>query len=86
MFRILFIVVLLAVGLMLLKSWQRKQQLKRDQQRDQDNKAQSGAVLKNTRMVRCLHCGLHVPEHEAIAQGGKHFCSLEHAKRYLTKD
>lgn len=82
MFRILFIVVLLAVGFMLLKSWQRKQQLKRDQH----NKAQSGAITQNTRMVRCLHCGLHVPEHEAIAQGEKHFCSLEHAKQYLTKD
>ncbi len=34
-------------------------------------------------MVRCLHCGLHIPEKEAIKQGDKVFCSLEHARREL---
>lgn len=80
MSRILFILVLLVVGFILLKSWQRKQQLK------QHNKQTSGKITKNTRMVRCLHCGLHVPEDEAISQGSKHFCSLEHAQLHLTKD
>ena len=34
-------------------------------------------------MVKCLHCGLHIPEKEAIKQGDKVFCSLEHARREL---
>ncbi|EIJ34284.1 PP0621 family protein [Thiothrix nivea] len=80
MSRILFILVLLAVGFLLLKSWQRRQALKHD------NKQTSGKITKNTRMVRCLHCGLHIPEDEAISQGGKHFCSLEHAQHHLTKN
>lgn len=77
MSRILFILVLLVVGFLLIKSWQRKRSLKQQQ---------PGKITKNTRMVRCLECGLHIPEHEAISQGGKHFCSLEHAKHHLTKE
>ena len=80
MSRIIFILVLLVVGLLLLKSWQRKQSLK------QQHKQSSGEIQNNTRMVRCLECGLHVPEGEAISQGGKHFCSLDHAQRHLTKN
>lgn len=29
-------------------------------------------------MVRCAHCGLHVPETEAVQDGGRFFCSNEH--------
>jgi uncharacterized protein len=79
MSRIIFILVLLVVGFLLLKSWQRKQNQKQQHQQS------SGKTDNNTRMVRCLHCGLHVPENEAISQGGKHFCSLEHATQHLTK-
>lgn len=80
MFRMLFILVLLLVGFLLLKSWQRKQKLK------QHHKTTSGRTDKNTRMLRCQHCGLHVPEQEAFSQGGKHFCSLEHMQQHLTKN
>jgi uncharacterized protein len=79
MSRIIFILVLLVVGYVLLKSWQRRHDL------PPQNKKTTGKILNNTRMVRCLHCNLHVPEHEAISQGGKHFCSLEHATQHLTK-
>lgn len=80
MSRIIFILVLLVVGFLLLKSWQRKQSLKQQQ------KQPSGKINNNTRMLRCVECGLHVPENEAISQGGKHFCSLEHAQHHLTKN
>lgn len=80
MSRILFILVLLVVGFLLLKSWRRRQNL------SQQHKQSSGKIDKNTRMVRCLHCGLHIPDVEAVSQGGKHFCSLEHAKLHLTKN
>ena len=29
-------------------------------------------------MVRCDHCGLHIPEHEAFQEHDKFFCSAEH--------
>ncbi len=80
MSRILFILVLLAVGYFLLKSWQRKQYLK------QHNKSSTGSTMKSTRMLRCKQCGLHIPADEAISRGEEHFCSLEHAKQHLTKN
>jgi uncharacterized protein len=29
-------------------------------------------------MVRCAHCGLHVPAHEAIAVAGRWYCGEAH--------
>lgn len=29
-------------------------------------------------LVRCAHCGTHVPAHEALERSGRHYCSLEH--------
>ena len=80
MSRILIIIVLLVVGFILLKSWQRKQAIQ------QQTKTSTGAKIKNTRMLRCEQCGLHVPVDEAVSRGGQHFCSLEHAKQHLTKN
>ncbi|HHZ87926.1 MAG TPA: hypothetical protein EYN73_08735 [Chromatiaceae bacterium] len=28
--------------------------------------------------VRCAHCGTHIPKKDAIAQGERFFCSIEH--------
>jgi uncharacterized protein len=30
-------------------------------------------------MVRCAHCGVHLPESEAITKAGVNFCSQAHA-------
>ena len=38
------------------------------------------AVEDVRKMVRCDHCGLHVPANEAIAAGDKRYCSQEHAR------
>ena len=29
-------------------------------------------------MVSCAHCGLHIPQNEAIQAQGKYYCSDEH--------
>lgn len=31
-------------------------------------------------MVRCAHCGIHLPRSEALLQGGRTWCSQEHAR------
>lgn len=31
-------------------------------------------------MVRCAHCGIHMPRSEAVLSDGKTWCSTEHAK------
>lgn len=30
-------------------------------------------------MVSCSHCGLHLPQREAVLQNGRHYCSQAHA-------
>lgn len=34
------------------------------------------------RMVECAHCGLHVPESEAVMDGGRAFCGEAHRQAY----
>ncbi len=36
----------------------------------------------NTNMVRCAHCGLHIPQGEALQRDGLHFCSQGHLDQY----
>lgn len=31
-------------------------------------------------MVRCEHCGIHLPRSEAVQTGGRIWCSQEHAR------
>lgn len=31
-------------------------------------------------LVRCAHCGLHLPRAEAHSAGGRLYCSAEHAR------
>lgn len=36
--------------------------------------------LSVAHMVVCAHCGVHVPESEAIRDGNRQYCSEEHRK------
>jgi uncharacterized protein len=31
-----------------------------------------------TDMVRCAHCGIHIPKNEALQRDGRDYCSEEH--------
>jgi uncharacterized protein len=33
---------------------------------------------KSARMVQCAHCGVYVPENEALARDGRFYCSADH--------
>jgi uncharacterized protein len=33
-------------------------------------------------MVRCAHCGVHLPKSESIMAGGQFFCSAAHRDAY----
>ena len=77
--RIFLYLVLLAVSLYVVKLVRSSldkpfKKLKQDKPVEKD---------ESDSVVKCLHCGLHIPEEEAIKQGDKVFCSLEHAKREL---
>jgi len=42
---------------------------------------ESAAPTGGEDMVRCSHCGVHLPRSESITEGGKFFCSAEHKNR-----
>jgi uncharacterized protein len=44
-------------------------------------KSSERGATKN--MVRCTHCGLHLPESEAINYQGQYFCCLEHRNLHI---
>lgn len=35
----------------------------------------------STDMVRCQHCGIHIPRDEALQQGDAFYCSPEHREQ-----
>jgi uncharacterized protein len=72
--RILFILVLLAVSFAVLKYLRGKINNKSQERIKKDSQEM---------MVKCQYCGIHIPDHEAIKQGDKVFCSLEHARQLL---
>lgn len=40
----------------------------------------SGTTREAEAMVRCEHCGIHLPRSEAVLIGGHTWCSQEHAR------
>jgi uncharacterized protein len=75
--RILFFVVL-GIGLYIAFRI-----LRGGQQRDSATRPPKPSAAGEA-MVRCDHCGLNVPKSEALAEGGRWYCSDEH--RRLERD
>lgn len=61
----------------------KKLQNELEQQSTQDsqhhNRAPNNTQQAPQTMVECAHCGLHLPESDAITRGGQRYCSAEHA-------
>ncbi|OWT74705.1 MULTISPECIES: PP0621 family protein [unclassified Achromobacter] len=38
------------------------------------------AVQQAEQMVRCAHCGIHLPRSEAVLSAGETYCGQEHAR------
>ena len=68
--RILLIALVIWLLLRLFKNWSAKKALER--------KRQQPAELKT--IVKCAHCGLHVPKNEAIESANRYYCSQAHKK------
>jgi uncharacterized protein len=49
--------------------------------RSQGNKSagEPERIKEQGAMVRCAHCGVHVPQFEALRSGGRMYCSRDHA-------
>jgi len=52
---------------------------------EQAEKKRSEAKKKveSEKTVRCDHCGIYIPADEAIVDGEKHYCSLEHKEQHI---
>ncbi len=44
------------------------------------NAAARGAGRAPEQMVNCAHCGLYLPQNEAIGGDGRYFCCAEHRR------
>lgn len=68
--RLLLIAVLVWLAYSVLRRWLKSTSARRNQP-----PASSGG---QERMVKCVYCGLHVPESEAVREGALTYCSKEH--------
>lgn len=72
MSRLLFLLAVIIVVYLLLKSY-RRQSPKQD------------APTKAEEMVRCAQCGVHLPKSESILAGGNFYCSDAHRREHNSK-
>ncbi|HXU93484.1 MAG TPA: PP0621 family protein [Gallionella sp.] len=68
MSRLLFLAAIVVVIYLLIRSF------RKSAPRQEDSAAED--------MVRCSHCGVHVPKGESVQADGRFFCSAEHRDAY----
>lgn len=68
MSRLLLIIAIVAVVYLLIRAYRKK-----TPQQD---------VTATEDMVRCAHCGVHLPKGESVQADGRYFCSAEHRDAY----
>jgi uncharacterized protein len=66
MAKILLLVLVVAAVLLLVRGFGRRRRSAAD------------APAADPSMVRCAHCGLHLPRDESLAADGRFFCSEQH--------
>ena len=50
--------------------------------KDRSPKSSAPKAPKTEDMVKCAHCGIHLPRSESIASGNLSFCCEEHRRLY----
>lgn len=69
--RLLFLIGIAAVVYLLIRAYRK-------------NSAQQGqGKTVEEDMVRCAHCGVHLPKGESVQSDGQFFCSTEHRDTHL---
>jgi uncharacterized protein len=67
--KLIFFVLLVAIGWIAYKGW-----------RKAAGAASPRPAPAAEDMVRCAHCGVHLPRSESVAAGADLFCSEEHRR------
>ena len=70
MSRLLFLFAIAVIVYLLLKSFRNKMSGKNAPGENTSGQAED--------MVRCVHCGVHLPKHESILVDGRFYCSEAH--------
>ncbi|TCT11038.1 PP0621 family protein [Paralcaligenes ureilyticus] len=80
--KVIFWVVVIIGGLFLARilAQQNAKERADERQPKQAAKRNRPPIQHPESMVRCEHCGIHLPRSEAVLIGGKTWCSQEHAK------
>lgn len=79
--RVIWTLVLLGVVWWLVRRWQvgrGSEGRSAETGADAPTGAPAQDVLPPARMVRCAHCGVHLPESDAFLSQGRHYCSTAH--------
>ena len=69
-------IILLVLGLILVV-W-----LVRSYRRRVDRSDNPGPAAQSENMVRCAHCGVHLPRSESLTTQGSYYCSAEHQRAH----
>lgn len=72
--------LILLVFAILLVYWVLRSYRRRSAGRD----TQAGAGAAED-MVRCAHCGVHLPRSESVMTRGVHYCSVEHQRLHANE-
>ncbi len=70
MVRLVLVVAIIALVFWLLRSYRKNL--------EGGGKRQSAGEIES--MVRCAHCGMHLPRGESISAEGEFYCSVEHRR------
>ncbi len=70
--RLILIIIAIWVVYSLIKRGMRLNADQQNRQKNDTNEAED--------MVRCEHCGTHLPLSEALQKDGRHYCCQEHLK------
>lgn len=77
--RLLFFVLIAVLVFWAIRSYRRG--LKKRQEETQ----KESPSIESEDMVRCTHCGVHLPKSESILSEDKFFCSDEHRRLHLQR-
>ena len=73
--KILLLIICFALVYWILKSYKNKIQ-----------RRAGNSPVNGEDMVRCTHCGVHLPRSESLASGQSFFCSVEHRRLHQKTD
>lgn len=79
MLKVLLLLALVAIGIWMLTTKSRIAR-RRDKPVSGDNPADGGTGNDPQAMVRCAHCGLHLPAVDALSVGSESYCGEPHRR------